>query len=107
MWKRIIELAVKALELIITKVRYTFYGADDIEKTVDETIDAMREYPEAPEWKDEYIRLSTIYGELSIHNKRIYDNEQKLTDLKKELEQTKGLFKGKERKGLKCNIQKN
>lgn len=104
LFQRIIELAVKALELIITKVRYTFYGADDIEKTVDETIDAMREYPEAPEWKDEYIRLSTIYGELSIHNKRIYDNEQKLTDLKKELEQTKGLFKGKERKQLKEQI---
>ena len=66
LFQRIIDLAVKALELIITKVRYTFYGADDIERTVDETIEAMREYPEAPEWKEEYIRLRRINGELRI-----------------------------------------
>ena len=104
LFQRIIDLAVKALELIITKVRYTFHGADDIERTVDETIEAMREYPEAPEWKEEYIRLRRINGELSTHNDKINDSEQKLMNLKQELEQTKGLFKGKERKQLKEQI---
>jgi len=104
LFQRIIDLAVKALELIITKVRYTFYGADDIERTVDETIEAMREYPEVPEWKEEYIRLRRINGELGTHNDKIYDSEQKLTNLKQELEETKGLFKGKERKQLKEQI---
>ena len=104
LFQRIIELAVKALELIITKVRYTFYGADDIEKTVDDTIEAMREYPEEPEWKEEYIRLRRINGELSTHNDKINDSEQKLMNLKQELEQTKGLFKGTERKQLKEQI---
>jgi hypothetical protein len=104
LFQSIIDLAVKALELIITKVRYTFYGADDIERTVDETIEAMREYPEAPEWKEDFIRLRRINGELSTHNDKIYDSEQKMMDLKQELEQTKGLFKEKERKQLKEQI---
>ena len=105
LFQRIIELAVKALELIITKVRYTFYGADDIEKTVGDTIEAMREYPEEPEWKEEYIRLKTINGQLSVHVRNLYDNEQKVMDLKQELENMKGLFKSKEKKQLKEHIE--
>ena len=105
LFQRIIELAVKALELIITKVRYTFYGADDIEKTVDETIEAMREYPEEPEWKEEYVRLRTINSKLSEHVRKLYDNEQKLVDLERELKNMAGLFKSKEKKQLKEHIE--
>lgn len=109
LFQKVIDLAVKALKLVIRKVLHTLYGADDIEKTVNETICAMREYPEKPECLKEYEKLRGIVDKLNVHNSAIYRLENKLNDLEKELGETKGLFKGKQRKLLqeKIDVLKN
>lgn len=75
-----------------------------LKKTVDNTIEAMREYPERPKSLLEYNKLCAIDDELNEQNKEIYILENRLTNLEKELGETKGIFKGKQKRVLQQQI---
>lgn len=60
--------------------------------------------PVKPALAEQYPNLSVIYRKLDNQNHAIYLKEQKLAEVKKELENTKGLFKGKRRKELQNDI---
>lgn len=62
--------------------------------------------PVKPALAEQYPNLSAIYRKLDNQNHAIYLKEQKLAEVKKELENTKGLFKGKRRKELQDDINK-
>jgi len=51
-----------------------------------------------------YLRLSEIHNKLEKQNYAIYQREQQLSVLKQELDNTKGIFKGKQRKELREQI---
>lgn len=51
-----------------------------------------------------FHRLTDIYHKLEKQNEVIYEREQQLGSLEKELANTKGVFKGKQRKELQEQI---
>ena len=53
---------------------------------------------------EKYPRLSEIYDKLNQQNKAIYQKEQQLENVQTELVNTKGLFKGKQKKELQQQI---
>lgn len=62
--------------------------------------------PVKPALAEQYLNLNVIYRKLDNQNHAIYLKEQELAERTRELEDTKGLFKGKQRKKLQDNINK-
>ena len=107
----IILLAIAALELLITQIFKLAYQHPDSENA---KIEPMKEIslektiPEKPKktlLASKYPRLSEIYNKLEKQNYAIYQREQQLSGLEQELVNTKGIFKGKERKELQGQIE--
>ena len=110
--------AIYALELLISKVlKMALEKADKVTEafaksepeqtkaqTVNEPVMAKSEpIPEMPKKSDlvsKYPRLVDIYNKLERQNTAIYQREQQLENVEKEIARTKGIFKGKQRKEL-------
>lgn len=123
----IVQLAIVALQILISQILKQIYQErDDIESALPpiissgETTDIqiiddnkVREAeqslpapPVKPALAEQYPNLSAIYRKLDNQNHAIYLKEQKLAEAKKELENTKGLFKGKRRRELQADINR-
>ena len=118
LFKSLIMTAIYALELLISKVlKMALEKADKVTEafaksepeqtkaqTVNEPVMAKSEpIPEMPkksELASKYPRLADIYNKLEKQNEAIYQREQQLVSLEKEIAGTKGIFKGKQRKEL-------
>lgn len=58
------------------------------------------EMPKKSVLASKYLRLADIYHKLEKQNTAIYEREQQLASVEKELAGTKGIFKAKQRKEL-------
>ncbi len=105
LFRKVIELAVKALELLINKVFDKLYWNELIDSAVEETIIAMKEIPEEPKILAEFRKYERIYGELERQNYKIYSKEKELGGIEEELGQAKGIFKRKERTKLQIQME--
>lgn len=121
----IIEMAIRVLELLIMQII-------DLSKKFVEKIDTVSMKPEVePSVKQserskevekvsgeeipakpkksagvaEYPKLEEVYVKLQQQNKAILQKEQKLRNLEMELQECKGIFKGKRRKELQGEIE--
>lgn len=116
MFKRIIITAIYALELLINRIlKKAKTEADKVADTVTEAKPERKDYreifkvkgsketvkeavPEMPVKSvlaSKFHRLTDIYHKLEKQNEAIYEREQQLGSLEKELANTKGVFKGK------------
>ena len=118
LFKSLIMMAIYALELLISKVfKMTLEKADKVtnvfvkaepEQTkvqaVNEPVMAKSEpIPEMPKKSklaSKFLRLADIYSKLEKQNAAIYQREQQLASVEKEIAGTKGIFKGKQRNKL-------
>ena len=116
--KSLIMTAIYALELLISKVfKIASHKADKgIEmvakaepeptpvKRVNPFVKAKREpmleMPKKSALASKYPRLADIYNKLEKQNIAIYEREQQLANVEKELAGAKGIFKAKQRKEL-------
>ena len=110
--------AIYALELLISKVfKMSLEKADKVTegfvksepeqtkvRAVDEPVMAKSEpIPEMPKKSklaSKFLRLADIYSKLEKQNAAIYQREQQLASVEKEIAGTKGIFKGKQRNKL-------
>lgn len=110
--------AIYALELLIGKVfKMASQKADkgteaaakaDPEQTpvkrvksfVKAKSEPVPEMPKKSALASKYPRLADIYHKLEKHNAAIYEKEQQLANVEKELAGAKGIFKAKQRKEL-------
>lgn len=118
-------MAIVALQILISQILKQIYqerddteralppiissgNTEDIQtvddKNVSETERSLPATPVKPALAEQYPNLSAIYCKLNNQNHAIYLKEQILDEVKKELENTKGLFKGKRRQELQDNI---
>lgn len=121
----IVQLAIVALQILISQIiKHIYQERDDTEKALPpiissgetrdiqmiddkkhrETEQSLPAPPVKPALAEQYPNLNAIYRKLDNQNHAIYLKEQKLAEAKKELENTKGLFKGKRRKELQTDI---
>ena len=118
LFKSLIMTAIYALELLISKVlKMALEKADKVMevvaksepdqtkvRAVNEPVMAQNELiPEMPkksEFASKYPRLADIYSKLEKQNTAIYQREQQLANVEKEIAGTKGIFKAKQRKEL-------
>ncbi|MGN0355051.1 MAG: hypothetical protein ACI4EI_08235, partial [Muricoprocola sp.] len=61
--------------------------------------------PKKSELASMYPRLANIYNKLEKENEAIYQREQQLVSVEKEITGTKGIFKGKQRKELQEQME--
>lgn len=99
----IITLAVSALQLLIRQI---FEKTNAVVSTNTQMVEQEPEQPKKPPLVDKYPSLLEIKRELNRKNYAINEKEQQLEKMKKELANTKGLFKGKLRKQLQGQIEK-
>ena len=111
--KSIIMTAVYALELLIGKL---FKRASQKDKGMETIVKAepeqtafkrgkaksepVAEMPKKSALASKYPRLADIYNKLERQNTALYEREQQLANVEKELAGTKGIFKAKQRKKL-------
>lgn len=111
--KSIIMTAVYALELLIGKL---FKRASQKDKGMETIVKAepeqtavkrvkaksesVAEMPKKLALASKYPRLADIYNKLEKQNTAIYEREQQLANVEKEIAGTKGIFKAKQRKEL-------
>ena len=116
--KSFIMTAIYALELLIGKVfkmasQKADKGIETVVKAEPEQTPIKRvksfvkfqsepvpEMPKKSALASKYPRLMDIYNKLEKQNAAIYDREQQLTSVEKELAGAKGIFKAKQRKEL-------
>jgi len=107
----IILLAIAALELLITQIFKLAYQQADKRNVKIEPIKEIsleETTPEKPKMTPlvaKYPGLSEIQNKLENQNYAIYQRGQQLSRLEQELANTKGIFKGKERKELQRQIE--
>ena len=118
LFKSLIMTAIYALELLISKVfKMALEKADKVTegfaksepeqtkvRAVNEPVMAKSEpIPEMPKKSklaSKFLRLADIYSKLEKQNAAIYQREQQLAGVEKEIAGTKGIFKGKQRREL-------
>ena len=126
LFKRIIITAIYALELLINRIMKNAKAeVDKVADTVTEAKPERKDYrevfkvkgseeptkvavPEMPVKSvlaSKFHRLTDIYHKLEKQNEAIYEREQQLDSLEKELANAKGIFKGKQRKELQEQIE--
>ena len=116
--KSLIMTAIYALELLIDKVfkmvsQKADKGIETVIKAEPEQIpvkaiksfvkaesELVPEMPKKSALASKYPRLADIYNKLEKQNTAIYEREQQLASVEKELAGTKGIFKAKQRKEL-------
>lgn len=120
----IIEMAIRVLELLIMQVislAKNFVAKTEAAPTKSDIVPSVRqsdrlqetekvpeeEIPDKPKKSAraaEYPRLEEIYVKLQQQNRAITQKEQRLGNLEMELQECKGIFKGKRRKELQGEI---
>ena len=118
LFKSLIMTAIYALELLISKVFKTaLEKADKVTEAVaksepDQTkvravnepvmaqTELIPEMPKKSEFASKYPGLADIYSKLEKQNTAIYQREQQLAGVEKEIAGTKGIFKGKQHKEI-------
>ena len=118
LFKSLIMTAIYALELLISKVlKMALEKADKVTETfvksepeqmkvravnalVMAKSEPIPEMPKKSELASKFLRLADIYSKLEKQNTAIYQREQQLASVEKEIARTKGIFKGKQRKEL-------
>lgn len=116
--KSLIVTAIYALELFISKVfKMASKKADKVIETVEKKepeqtpvkrveafikvkSEPVPEMPKKSELASKYPRLTDIYHKLEKQNIAIYEREQQLASVEKEIAEAKGIFKAKQRKEL-------
>lgn len=106
LFSMLITMAISALQLIIRQVfDKVQYKDAALKEQVDEAEQIeMPEQPKKSHLASKYPRLSKVYGELNQENCIIQQREKQLTGVKTKLANTKGIFKGKQRKELQEQI---
>ena len=118
LFKSLIMMAIYALELLISKVfKMTLEKADKVtnvfvkaepeqtkvqavNESVMEKSEPIPEMPKKSKLASKFLRLADIYSKLEKQNAAIYQREQQLASVEKEIAETKGIFKGKQRNKL-------
>ncbi|WP_438938890.1 MobA/MobL family protein [Blautia producta] len=108
----IVKLAIVALQILISQLFNYMYRAPNGNVTSaaggSDKIDDVKGNLPMPPAKSllvkEYPQLEVICRKLNNHNHAIYSKEQQLSEKKKELEKSKGVFKGKQRKNIQQDI---
>lgn len=118
LFKSLIMTAIYALELLISKVlKMALEKADKVTEAFAKSepeqtkvqagnehvmakTEPIPEMPKKSELTSKYPRLADIYNKLEKQNTAIYQREQQLASVEKEIAGTKGIFKGKQRKEL-------
>lgn len=121
----IVQLAIVALQILISQILKQIHKEGDDTKRllsasipseqlknrqhIDDSRDNEMERPlPAPPIKsplaEQYPKLDVIYRKLNKQNYAIYIKEQELAEVKRNLADVKGLFKGKQRKKLQDNV---
>ena len=118
LFKSLIMTAIYALEILISKVfKLASEKADKVTESfvesepeqtkaraVNEPVmtksEPIPEMPKKSELASRYPRLEDIYDKLERQNAAIYQREQQLAGVEKEIAGAKGIFKGKQRKEL-------
>ena len=123
LFKSLIMTAIYALELLINRLFKV--GAEKPEKASEAVVKAEPEQlvvkavksfkkaesepiPEMPKKSvlaSKYLRLADIYSKLEKQNAAIYEREQQLAGVEKELAGAKGIFKAKQRKELQEQME--
>lgn len=121
--KSIIMTAIYALELLIGKVfKMASQKADKgteaavkakpvqipvkrVKAFVKAKSEPVPEMPKKSALASKYPRLADIYNKLEKQNAAIYDREQQLASVEKELAGAKGVFKAKQRKELQEQVE--
>lgn len=98
-----IALVVATLQLLIRQV---FEKASAVVSANPQTVEQEPEQQKKPPLVEKYPSLLELKRELNWKNYAINEKEQQLEKVKKELANTKGLFKGKLRKQLQEQIEK-
>ena len=116
--KSLIMTAIYALELLVDKVfKMVSQKADKgietvikaepeqtpvkaIKSFVKAKSEPVPEMPKKSALASKYLRLTDIYNKLEKQNTAIYEREQQLANVEKELAGAKGIFKAKQRKEL-------
>ena len=63
------------------------------------------ERPKKSELASKFLRLEEVYRQLQNQSAAIYKKEQAIDELEQKLSETKGMFKGKQRKALQGQIE--
>ena len=106
----IIRLAIRALELLISKVLFAAAKmAERIvdvvhEKVVEKEVPVLKEKPEEPLLLSKYPMIMKLDAELKRKNEVIFVVEQERDNLEIELSECTGVFKQKQRKELQDRI---
>ena len=118
LFKSLIMTAIYALELLISKVfKMALEKANKVTETfvkseLEQTkvragnelvmakSEPIPEMPKKSKLASEFLRLADIYSKLEKQNAAIYQREQQLASVEKEIAGTKGIFKGKQRNKL-------
>lgn len=95
----VISMAVSALQLIIRQVLEKLYNESQKQE------EPEQKQSEKTLLAEKYSSLLEINRKLNQQNYAIYEKEQQLEKMQKELANTKGFFKGKQRKELQGKIQ--
>ena len=107
LWSAIVELATAILQKLISHIvrNENIQEAENITLANETKPDVtMMVAPKMSELASSYIRLDEIYGKLQKQNKAIFVMEQERDQLVEEMNERKGLFKGKVRKQLQEKI---
>ena len=102
-FKRASEKADKVTEAFVksepeqTKVRA-------VNEPVMAKSEPIPEMPKKSELVSKYPRFADIYNKLEKQNEAIYQREQRLVSVEKEIAGTKGIFKGKQRNKLQEQV---
>lgn len=74
-------------------------------KSTTKTEQKPPERPKKSKLASKFQRLEEVYGQLQKQSAAIYEKEQTVEELEQELSETKGMFKGKQRKALQEQIE--
>lgn len=100
--------AVKELERLITQMYQSKEKAEFEKNEIELIVPNRSETDEQPKKTPlvlKYPKLAEIYEKLDRQNHKIHQNKQQLEEFQEELDNTKGLFKGKKRKELRDKIE--
>lgn len=125
----IVQMAITALKLLINRIfrmeepvrvtrPKTVANASEIKLVTEQaqksaepiesaakTEQRLPERPRKSELTSKFPRLEEVYGQLQNQSAAIYKKEQTVEELEQELSETKGMFKGKQRKTLQGQIE--
>lgn len=112
LFANVLEVAITVLQILVSKVLNAIRLQQKSEEPLTSLTDGQNygeKITKMPPRKSELVgkfpKLEKIFQRLSNQNLAIYQKEQQLAESKRELENMKGVFKGKQRKVLQGKIE--